>query len=106
MNEGGLWWVIAGGMIATYAGRLSFIGLIPPERLPGWLRKALRFVPPAVLSALVAPELLRPAGPLDISLGNTRLLAGLVASVVAWRLRNTWATLAAGLLAYVILSGR
>lgn len=106
MSEGALWWVIAGGMIATYAGRLSFIGLLPAEFLPGWLRKALRFVPPAVLSALVAPELFRPTGSLDLSLGNTRLLAGLIASLVAWRLRNTWATLAAGLLAYVILAGR
>ena len=103
MSETAIWSVILGGMVVTYASRLSFISLLPAHRLPGWLRLALRFVPPAVLAALVAPELLRPAGPLAISLANDRLLAGLVACLVAWRLRNTWLTLGAGMVAYLIL---
>ncbi len=103
MSEATIWSVILGGMVVTYASRLSFIALLPARRLPAWLRLALRFVPPAVLAALVAPELLRPAGPLDLSLGNDRLLAGLIACLVAWRLRNTWLTLGAGMLAYLLL---
>ena len=105
MSETAIWSVILGGMVVTYASRLSFIALLPAHRLPGWLRLALRFVPPAVLAALVAPELLRPAGPLAISLANDRLLAGLVACVVAWRLRNTWLTLGAGMAVYLVLLG-
>jgi branched-subunit amino acid transport protein len=103
MSNAEIWAVIAGGMLVTYASRLSFIVLVPADRLPARLRLALRFVPPAVLAALVAPELLRPQGALDISLGNERLLAGLAASLVAWRFRNTWATLAVGLLVYAVL---
>jgi len=36
---------------------------------------------------------------LDLSLGNFRLLAGLVGALVAWRTRNVLLTLAAGMLA-------
>jgi branched-subunit amino acid transport protein len=59
----------------------------------------LRFVPPAVLAALIAPEVLMPAGNLDPTLGNERLLAGTLAWLVAWRTRSTWLTIAAGMLA-------
>lgn len=103
MSDAQIWAVILGGAVVTYASRLSFIGWLPTNRLPSWLRLALRFVPTAVLAALVAPELLRPAGTLAVHLGNDRLLAGLVACLVAWRLRNTWLTLGAGMLAYLLL---
>jgi branched-subunit amino acid transport protein len=61
------------------------------------LRQALRFVPAAVLSAIILPEVVQPAGVLDLSLGNERLLAGLVAVVVAWYTRNVLWTIGAGM---------
>jgi branched-subunit amino acid transport protein len=60
----------------------------------------LRFVPPAVLSAIIVPELLRPAGVLSVSLANPRLLAGLLAALVVWRTRNAFAAIAVGMLAF------
>jgi branched-subunit amino acid transport protein len=99
-----LWAIILAGMLLTYATRLSFIALVPYERMPGWARRGLRFVPPAVLSALILPALLQPAGALDISLGNQRLVAGLVAALVAWRWRNTWLTIASGMISLWLLS--
>jgi branched-subunit amino acid transport protein len=99
-----IWLVIGAGMALTYASRLSFLAFLHPDRLPPGLRRALRFVPPAVLAALVSPELLRPDGVLQLSLTNDRLVAGLASLLVAWRVRNTWATLASGLIAYAILS--
>lgn len=104
MSRTDLWVIILGGMGVTYATRLSFILWIPSSRLPPALRRGLRFVPPAVLAALTLPMLLRPEGPLDLSLGNTRLLAGAAASLVAWRTRNTWLTIAAGMLALALLT--
>jgi branched-subunit amino acid transport protein len=56
-----------------------------------------------VLSAIILPELLYPAGSLDISLGNTRILAGIVAILVAWFTKNTLLTILAGMLALLIL---
>jgi branched-subunit amino acid transport protein len=59
----------------------------------------LHYVPPAVLSAIVFPELFLKAGTLDVSVHNVRLLAGLVAIVVAWYSKNTLLTIVIGILA-------
>jgi branched-subunit amino acid transport protein len=85
--------------VVTQGLRASF--LLLPERiaLPGLLRRSLRYVPAAVLTAIWAPELLVAEGSLNLSLDNTRLAAGLIAILVAWRLRNTFATIVAGLAA-------
>ncbi len=62
-----------GFAVHTYATRLSFIALVPYARMPELFQKCLRYVPPSVLAALILPELLRPTGPLDLSLGNRNL---------------------------------
>jgi branched-subunit amino acid transport protein len=99
-----LWVILIGGLLVTYATRLSFILFLPPERMPAWFRRGLRFVPPAVLAALITPALLMPAGSIELSLGNERLLAGVLAFLVAWRTRSTWLTIAAGMLTLWFLS--
>lgn len=104
MSDTALLGIILGGMLVTYAQRLSFIVVIPPDRLPAALQRGLRLVPPAVLAAVIVPEILRPEGPLDLSLQNHRLLAGCVAALVAWRFRNAWLTIAAGMLALWLLA--
>ena len=68
-------------------------------QLPELFRRALRFVPAAVLTAIWAPELLLQKGVLGIGLGNERLLAGNVAIAIAWRFRVTFGTIIAGLAA-------
>lgn len=103
MSRGALWAVILGGMVVTYATRLSFILFIPTSRLPDAVRRGLRLVPPAVLSALTLPMLLMPADSLDLSLQNTRLLAGAAATLIALWTRNTWLTIASGVLAMILL---
>lgn len=97
LNSTTLWVIILGGMLVTFAIRLSFIAFIPREKMPALFRRSLRYVPPAVLGALIAPELLFTAGELQVSLSNYRLIAGLVAALVAWRTKNTWLTIAAGM---------
>lgn len=93
---------ILGGLL-TFAIRFSFIYLLGRASLPETLRRMLRFVPAAVLSALVAPELLLHAGTVDLSLGNTRLIAGLLAVLVAWWTKNTLITILVGMLLLVAL---
>ena len=68
------------------------------------MRRALRFVPPAVLSAIVFPELMiRSSGQINLSLTNFRLLAGIMAVLVAWRTKNTLLTILAGMVALLLL---
>jgi len=83
----------------TYALRASF--LLLPERvaLPHAVRRALRYVPAAVLTAIWAPQLVFQNGHVDVSLGNPQLLAGAVAVAAAWYFRLTYVTIAAGLVA-------
>ncbi|MGH2621931.1 MAG: AzlD domain-containing protein, partial [Anaerolineales bacterium] len=57
MAEATVWLVILGGLVVTYLTRLSFIQLIPPERVPRGLHRGLKYIPPAVLSAILLPEL-------------------------------------------------
>ena len=94
---------ILGMGLITYGIRVVLFLL--PERLalPPWLLRALRYVPAAVLSAIILPELLLSGGALDISLGNERLLAGLVGILVAWRTRNVLWTVAAGMVVLWLL---
>ena len=99
MSRTVLWGVILGGMLVTYATRLSFVALVPPERMPALFRRGLSYVPPTVLGAIILPELTRPAGALDLSLGNHRLVAGVLAALVAWRSGNVWLTILVGMAA-------
>lgn len=94
-----LWLIILGMGAITLALRTSFIVLPQKLRLPPLLRRALPFVPAAVLTAVWAPELLLHKGVLYLSLQNERLLAGAAAIAVAWRWRLTFATIATGLIA-------
>ena len=98
------WLIIVGMGIVTYAIRLSLIVLLGRLDVPPLVQRALRFVPPAVLSAIILPEVLRPGGALDISFGNDRLIAGVLAAVVAWRTRNVFLSIAVGMVALWILS--
>ncbi len=98
-----IWLIMLLGGALTFAMRLSFIYLLGRMNVPEAVRRGLRFVPPAVLSALVLPELVMPGGHLDLSLSNTRWLAGTVAIVVAWRTRSMLLTILAGVAALLLL---
>jgi branched chain amino acid efflux pump len=87
--------VVAG--VLTFLTRLSFIALLGRFELPPLAARALRFVPPAVLSAIIFPELVLRGGELQLGWRNPRLLAGLAAALVAWRSRNVFLTIAAGM---------
>ncbi|MGH2399868.1 MAG: AzlD domain-containing protein, partial [bacterium] len=104
MREPAFYWIVIAGMgVITFALRLSMIALLGRWAIPEGISRALRFVPPAVFSALVAPALLRPAGPVDISFANSYLLAGLLAAVVAWRWRSIFLTIGAGMISLWLL---
>ena len=98
-----VWLTIIITGLLTYTMRLSFILLFGRMDVPPRLRQSLRFVPPAVLTAIILPELLLPRGSFDLSLGNERLLAGILAALVAWRTGNVLATILVGMAALLIL---
>jgi branched-subunit amino acid transport protein len=70
-----IWLVMLLGGLITFGIRFSLIYLFGRFEIPQTIRRALHYVPPAVLSAIIFPELFLPTGTLDLSLENTRLLA-------------------------------
>jgi branched-subunit amino acid transport protein len=99
-----LWLTVLLGGLITYAERLSLIAPMGRITLPPVLVRGLRFVPPAVLTAIIVPELLLPHGELDFSFGNARLLAGVLAAVIAWWSRNVILTVVSGMVTLWVLT--
>jgi branched-subunit amino acid transport protein len=93
--------MVIGGLL-TFGTRLSFIFLMDRIKVSDWFRRGLRFVPVAVLSAIILPELTSPDGALFLSWRNPQLLAGMVAVLVAWKTKNVLLTILAGMAALVV----
>ncbi|HUL55900.1 MAG TPA: AzlD domain-containing protein [Usitatibacter sp.] len=91
------WLAIVGVAAATFLLRASFILFVDPHKFPRAFRRALLFVPPAVLAAIVAPGLAMPHGALELTLGNARLVAGIVTVAVASRVRHPLVAIAVGM---------
>lgn len=98
-----IWLTMVALGVLTFLTRFSFIGLFHNWQPPDLARRALRYVPVAVLTAIIVPELLMPDNVLNLSLLNPRLLAGLVAILVAWRTRSVTWTIAIGMIVFWLL---
>ena len=95
------WWtvIIAVGAL-NYLSRLSFIAVFARVEMSPQVARALRFVPAAMLTAIVVPAIVFAApGTLAFSYANPKLVAALAAALVAWRTDNAMATMAIGMLA-------
>lgn len=100
-----VWVIILAGGLGTFGLRYSFIGLFSYfDELPTRLKRALALVPAAVLAALIVPELVFLDGVLMLSPANDRLLAGIVAAIVARRTENMLATIGVGMVILWALS--
>ncbi|MDR9433640.1 MAG: AzlD domain-containing protein [Spiribacter sp.] len=95
MNDS-LWWVIIAIGVGTYLWRGSFLVFGGRLRLPGLVRRALNYVPPAVFAALVLPGILQVQA--DGHIDGPKLAAGMLAGLVAWQTKGTIITLAAGMI--------
>lgn len=98
-----IWLVMLLGGLVTFGIRFSLIYLFGRLEVPETMRKALHYVPPAVLSAIVFPELFIRDGVFNLSLDNHRMIAGLVAIFVAWSSRNILITILLGMVALFLL---
>ena len=91
--------IFFGMALVTYFTRYTMIAALGRE-LPMLARRWLRYVPPAVLAALVVPAALAPEGRLEIGLPAWAVLAG---AVVAWRTRSVLWTILGGMAAFWLL---
>ncbi len=80
----------------TLAERYSFLIFLGNWKMPALMVKALRYVPVVVLFALASPAILRTDNVIDLSL-NPKIIAGIVAILIAWRTRNVLYTILGGM---------
>lgn len=99
--DGSLVWVaIAVVALGTWGFRVSFVVLFGYlDTVPPRVDRILRFIPPAVIAAIVGPSVLLAEGSLAVTPANERLLAGLVGVAVAWYTEDMFVTIAAGMVA-------
>ncbi|MBP2637611.1 MAG: Branched-chain amino acid transport protein (AzlD) [Firmicutes bacterium] len=89
--------IIIGMALVTFVTRFSCVALLRQTGMPAWLERWLTHIPTAILTALIIPALVLPRGQIDLSLDNHYLIAGLLATLVAYRSRNIIATLMLGM---------
>jgi branched-subunit amino acid transport protein len=94
--------IIAAGLL-TFATRLVPILSYGRIEMPSQVERALRFVPVAVLTAIFLPGMFYLQEELMVSFRNPRLLAGLLAIIVAWRTKNVMYTILVGMLTLWVL---
>ena len=93
-----IWLVMILGGIFTFGTRFMMLSGWVAHGLPRWLIDALAFVPIAVLTAILVPAvLIDPTTQQIIVIGNARIVAAVVATIIALLTRNVIATISSGL---------
>ena len=99
-----VWIVIAGMALVTAVPRVAPILLLSGRKMPKIVEKWLSFIVPAILSALLLPQLLiGPGQPPALSFFNPALLATFPTFLVAWWTKSLSGTVAAGVVAMALL---
>jgi branched-subunit amino acid transport protein len=99
MNE---LYLISGMALVTFTIRYSMFAVAGRVEFPDRLERTLRYVPPAVLTAIIVPAVLIPAPGDEIVLSytNTYLVAAFIAFGVGWFSRNLLLTILVGMIAF------
>ena len=95
--------MIFGMLIVTFLPRFLPLYLLDNRELPELVVRWLRYIPAAVLSALLAPTIIINNGRLDLALSNTALLAFFPTLIIAYLSRNIFYTVSGGLLYYLLI---
>lgn len=98
-----VWAIIVAMAVGTFALRISFLHWFGSRTISPEIRQALRFVPPAVLAALVLPALFY--GGAEPGMQPARLAGGLITALLTWRLGGVILPMSAGMGVFLLLRG-
>ena len=94
--------IIAG--IITFSTRFSMFNKSIAKKMPAWIETPLHYVPTALLTAIIVPEVLINEGTINFSIfENLRIMAACFAVFIALISRNVIATIASGLICLWLL---
>ncbi len=94
--------ILIGGMMAvTFSIRYIMFPLSGKIRFPDILERSLRYVPPAVLSAIIFPCVFMPDSKnLDLSLENAYLVGAVAAVTAGWFSKHLLFTIVSGMVIF------
>ena len=94
---------LIGMMLVTYLPRLLPAWFLRGRKLHPFLEAWLKYVPVAVLAALLLPSLLVENGNLKLEWSNLYLWAALPSGFTAWKTRNMFATILVGMIVVALV---
>ncbi len=84
----------------TYVPRMIPLVLLSRCKLPDWFAEWLELIPPAILSALIAPTLLAQSTPRTLDFTKPELIAAVPTLLFALKTRSLAGTVVVGMLIY------
>lgn len=100
MNE---FWLILGMFVITFGIRFIMFAFAGKITFPIWIQQSLRFVPPAVLTAIIVPSVVMHSGEIDFSFNNVYLLAAIISVVISLVTKSLLKTIFFGMLVFLLL---
>lgn len=94
--------LVAGMAVVTFLVRWPVLALVSRVNLPGPVLDGMKFIPAAVLTAIIVPAMLMPTGSLEVSITNAYLVAGVASGVIAFRTRNLLLTIVLGMALFLL----
>lgn len=96
--------MIAGMAVVTFLIRYPMLVLVGRVKLPDRVFQALRYVPIAVLTAIIVPAIVYPDGRnLDLNPFSPYFVAAVVTVLVMWRTKNLLLTILIGMAVFLLL---
>jgi branched-subunit amino acid transport protein len=96
MDQKAIFLTILGMMLVTYIPRLVPVWLLSSKSLPQPVVAWLRYVPVAVLAAMLFPAIFVQDNQVDVGLSNLFLLAALPTLLVAWKTKSLFGSVIVG----------
>jgi branched-subunit amino acid transport protein len=95
--------LVAGMAAVTFGVRYAFFALGERIAFPPWAQRALRYVPVAVLTAIVVPMVLLPDGAhWQLNWHNAWLLGALATGLISWRFNHLLASIGGGMAVFFV----
>jgi branched-subunit amino acid transport protein len=98
MDQTTIFLTILGMGVVTYLPRLFPVLLLSSKKLPPLVVAWLRFIPVAVLAAMLLPSLVVKDAQIDFSRSNLFLWAAIPTFLVAWKTRSLFGSVIVGML--------
>jgi branched-subunit amino acid transport protein len=96
-------YLIAGMFIVTFSIRYILLPFSGRIRFSPGMQRALSYVPPAVLTAIIVPMALMPDGhTLQVSMANPYLVGTVFTTLIGWFSKNLMITIVGGMAVFVV----